>query len=130
MFFTDMILLGVVQGILGSDARARSRHSTLYRAARDAWVRSRVYIPSMMLRRHSLDEALAELERGLLSGTTRIAVSRAWWDRLAHGAQTTYQSRCAGVRVSLAADDHISGHFVEVSGASDEDPPLSSEHPI
>lgn len=92
--------------------------------------RGECYIPDMMLRRHSLDEALTELERGLLAGTTRIAVSRAWWDRLSHGAQTTYRSRCAAVRVSLAADDKISLHFVEVSGASEEDPPLSSEHPI
>ena len=83
-----------------------------------------------MLRRHSLDEALAELERRLLPGTTRIAVSRGWWDGLSHNAQTTYQSRCAAVRVSLVADEHISAHFVEVSGASDNDPPLSSEHPI
>ena len=83
-----------------------------------------------MLRRHSLEEALTELERGLIPGTTRIAVSRGWWDRLSHRAQTTYQSRCAAVRVSLVADDHISAHFVEVSGTSDEDPPLSSEYPI
>lgn len=83
-----------------------------------------------MLRRHSLEEALAELERGLLRGTERITVSRGWWDGLSHRAQATFQSRCAAVRVSLVADEHISVHFVEVSGASDEDPPLSSEHPI
>lgn len=84
----------------------------------------------MMLRRHSLDEALAELERGLLPRTSRIAVSRDWWEKLSHGAQTTYKSRCAAARVTLVADENISAHFVEVSGASDEDPPLSSEHPV
>ena len=84
----------------------------------------------MMLRRHSLDEALTELERGLLPGTTRIGVSRGWWDGLPHLAQTTYRSRCAAVRVSLVADEYISVHFVEVSGASDQDPPLTSEHPV
>lgn len=83
-----------------------------------------------MLRRHSLDEALAELEGGLLPETRRIAVSRGWWDGLTHRAQTAYQMRCKAVRVSLVADDHISTHFVEVSGASEEDPPLSSEHPV
>ena len=83
-----------------------------------------------MLRRHSLEEALTELERGQLPGTTRIAVSRGWWDKLTHLAQTTYQTRCKAARVALVADEHISVHFVEVSGASEEDPPLSSEHPV
>lgn len=83
-----------------------------------------------MLRRHSLEEALAELEGGLLPGTRRVTVSRGWWDGLPHRAQTAYQARCKAVRVALVADEGISAHFVEVSGASEEDPPLSSEHPV
>jgi hypothetical protein len=83
-----------------------------------------------MLRRQSLDEALTELEQGLLAGAVRIVVSRDWWAGLSHQAQTDYQSRCQTLHVTLLADERMSPHFVEVSQATGDDPPLSSEFPI
>jgi hypothetical protein len=83
-----------------------------------------------MLRRQSLDEALTELKQGLLPGTSRIVVSRDWWAGLSHQAQTDYRSRCQELRVALVADERMSPHYVEVSRAAADDPPLSSEFPI
>jgi CheY-like chemotaxis protein len=82
-----------------------------------------------IIRRDSLDVALAELERGGLRGASSIIFSREWWSGLPRPHQTTYRARARKVHVSLRSDSLLSSHFVEVRGPTRSHHALSSERP-
>lgn len=80
----------------------------------------------MIKRRTTLEEALGEIESGVLTGVTAIVVNREWWQLLPSGTQSDFRRRCTQCRVELRADKSLSRHFVEL--ASDlREPPLSTE---
>jgi two-component system chemotaxis response regulator CheY len=81
---------------------------------------------SPISRRDSLDSALTELERGLLSGTSAIVFGRVWWDRLTRPQQVGYRKRAKRAGITLRSDSMIGEHFVEVR-RSPTDQPLSTE---
>jgi hypothetical protein len=83
----------------------------------------------MIARRDTLEQALSEIEVKGLSGVSTIVVSRRWWTGLSARERDAYQSRAERTAVELRADDRLSSHFVELRG-DQEDPPLSSEHPM
>jgi hypothetical protein len=83
----------------------------------------------MLTRRDSLDHALVDVEGRALRGASTIVVSRSWWDSLSPREQSEYRSRAARADIALRVDEAISPHFVEVRGG-EEDPPLSTEHPL
>lgn len=80
-----------------------------------------------MLRRDSLDAALAECEGGVLPGTSCIVFSRTWWDALTSQQQTAYRKRARRARIYLRSDSLMSNHFVEVRGEGLPERLLSSE---
>jgi hypothetical protein len=86
----------------------------------------------MMQRRSTLDEALRDIEAGVLARASRIIVSRRWWDALSTAERDRYHHRAAALGVELSADELISRHFVEVVDVADEEdtPPLSSERRV
>jgi CheY-like chemotaxis protein len=73
---------------------------------------------STVARRDSLDDALLDLERGSLKGTSSIVFSKEWWTRLTPPQQTTFRSRAKRAGVRLRSDSLLSNHFVEVRGPS------------
>ena len=83
----------------------------------------------MIKRRTTLEEALGEIESGVLGGVTAIVVNREWWQFLPAGDQSGFRKRCAKHGVDLRADDALSRHFVELASDRDE-PPLSTEHRV
>lgn len=83
----------------------------------------------MIRRRTTLQEALQEIESGVLDGVTAIVVNGEWWQSLTATTQSEYRRRCEKLRVVLRADANLSRHFVEL--ASDvREPPLSSERRV
>ena len=82
-----------------------------------------------IIRRDSLELALAEMERGGLRGASSIVFSREWWSTLPKPAQTAYRGRARKLRVSLRSDSLLSNHFVEVRGPTRSHHALSSERP-
>ncbi len=82
----------------------------------------------MIVRRTSLSQALDEIESGALAART-VVVSRRFWDALSQAEQDGYRGRAARAGVELRADEVLSSHFVEVR-QSEEEPPLSTEHPM
>lgn len=74
----------------------------------------------MLVRRDTLQQALADIESGTLTGADSVVVSRSWWDRLSSHEQDGYRHRAAGARVRLSADDGLGAHFVEVRGGGTE----------
>jgi len=83
----------------------------------------------MITRRTTLEEALGEIESGVLTGVTAIVVNREWWQHLPSTTQSEYRRRCTQSRVHLRADDALSRHFVELASDSRE-PPLSTERRV
>jgi hypothetical protein len=79
-------------------------------------------------RRNSLQQALGDLEAGVLENVAAIVVNRGWWEALAGDVQDSYYKRCAQRGVELRADSRLSPHFVEVIGESE--PPLSTERRV
>ena len=82
----------------------------------------------MTRRYHSIEEALGEIDAGVLAKGCRLVVSWAWWDALSEAERDAYRSRCESRSVRLSADHRISRHFVEVSAV--DEPPLSSEYRV
>lgn len=82
----------------------------------------------MIVRQTSLSQALDEIESGALAARA-VVVSRRVWDQLSPAEQDDYRRRAARLGVELRADEVMSSHFVEVRQSEDE-PPLSTEHPM
>ena len=82
-----------------------------------------------IIRRDSLSEALAEMERGGLRGASSIVFSREWWATLPRQEQAALRARAKKVRVSLRSDSLLSNHFVEVRGPTRSHHALSTERP-
>ena len=78
---------------------------------------------------NSLDNALGEIERGRLRGTSSIVFSREWWSGLAKAKRSSFRDRARTVRVSLRSDSLLSSHFVEVRGPTRSHHALSTERP-
>ena len=83
----------------------------------------------MIKRRTTLEEALMEIESGVLEGVTAIVVNGEWWQSLRATTQSDYRRRCEHLRLVLRADLHLSRHFVELASDPTE-PPLSSERRV
>lgn len=83
----------------------------------------------MIKRRTTLQEALQEIESGVLEGVTAIVVNGEWWQTLTATTQSEYRRRCEKLRVVLRADANISRHFVELASDAQE-PPLSTERRV
>ncbi len=83
----------------------------------------------MIQRRTTLEEALHEIETGVLSGVTAIVVNRDWWQQLSERSQSNYRRRCVERDLQLRADSIISRHFVELASGPRE-PPLSTEQRV
>lgn len=83
----------------------------------------------MIRRRTTLQEALQEIESGVLSGVTAIVVNGEWWQSLQQPAQSDYRRRCEKLGVVLRADANLSRHFVELASDPTE-PPLSTERKV
>lgn len=83
----------------------------------------------VIVRRDSLDTALAEVESGVLSGTSAIVFAREWWKQLPKAQQTAFRRRAKQARISLRSDSVMKNHFVEVRGRSRTDVGLSTEQP-
>ena len=83
----------------------------------------------MIKRRTTLEEALGEIETGVLSGVRSIVVNADWWQELPQTAQSEFRRRCADSSVDLRADDALSRHFVELASETKE-APLSTERRV
>ena len=83
----------------------------------------------MIKRRTTLEEALGEIESGVLTGVTAIVVNQEWWQHLTSTTQGEYRRRCTRSSVTLRADDALSRHFVELASDSGE-LPLSTERRV
>lgn len=83
----------------------------------------------MIKRRTTLEEALGEIESGVLTGVTAIVVNQEWWQHLTSSAQGDFRRRCTRNSVDLRSDDALSRHFVELASDSSE-PPLSTERRV
>ena len=84
---------------------------------------------SAIVRRDSLEAALADIERGRLSGTSCIVFGREWWEHLDSVQRATFRRRAKTAHVSLRSDSMLGQHFVEVRGPSRDEPGLSTERP-
>lgn len=82
-----------------------------------------------IVRRDSLDAALAEVEAGQLTGTSSIVFGRLWWQELPKAQQSAFRRRARQARISLRSDSLMKHHFVEIRGRQREDVGLSSERP-
>lgn len=67
-----------------------------------------------LLRRDSLDAALADIEGGTLAESTSIVFSRKWWEALSESQQRTFNKRAKRAGVALTSDSVLGNHFVEV----------------
>lgn len=83
----------------------------------------------MIKRRTTLEEALGEIESGVLTGVTAIVVNQEWWQQLPSTTQGEFRRRCTRNGVDLRADDALSRHFVELASDSRE-VPLSTERRV
>jgi CheY-like chemotaxis protein len=107
-----------VRYVVGRLATTRAPHPTVTQTSTSA-----------IQRRDSLDDALKELERGVLRGTSAIVFGRQWWETLPRAEQTEYRRRARKAKVSLRSDTMIGQHFVEVRGPSRPEQALSTERP-
>lgn len=82
-----------------------------------------------VIRRDSLDAALAEVESGRLGDTSSIVFGRSWWQELPKSQQSAFRRRAKQARVSLRSDSLMKNHFVEIRGTLRGDVGLSSEQP-
>lgn len=82
-----------------------------------------------IVRRDSLEAALAEVESGRLGDTSSIVFGRAWWQGLPKAQQSDFRRRARQARVSLRSDSLMKNHFVEIRGRTRSDVGLSSEQP-
>jgi two-component system chemotaxis response regulator CheY len=82
-----------------------------------------------IVRRDSLDAALAEVEAGTLTDTSSIVFGRAWWQELPKAQQSAFRRRARQARISLRSDSLMKNHFVEIRGSQRNDVGLSSEQP-
>ena len=82
-----------------------------------------------IVRRDSLDLALAEVEAGKLSDTSSIVFGRGWWQELPRAQQSAFRKRAKQARISLRSDSLMKSHFVEIRGNSRSEVGLSSEQP-
>jgi len=82
-----------------------------------------------LLRRDSLDAALADIEHGRLGQSSCIVFGRAWWQSLPASERVRYRSRARAVHVSLRSDSQIGNHYVEVRGRVRPDLGLATEQP-
>jgi hypothetical protein len=82
-----------------------------------------------MIRRDSLEAALAELEGGGLADCSTIVFSRGWWEGLPVDERKKYRARAKKCGVNLRSDSMLANHFVEVRGASRTAVGLSTERP-
>lgn len=82
-----------------------------------------------IVRRDSLDLALAEVESGKLRDTSSIVFGRSWWQELPKPQQAAFRRRAKQARVSLRSDSLMKHHFVEIRGSTRSDIGLSSEQP-
>ena len=83
----------------------------------------------MIRRRTTLEEALQEIESGVLSGVTAIVVNGEWWQSIPSTMQSDFRRRCGKLGIVLRADAALSKHFVELASSATE-PPLSTERPV
>lgn len=84
---------------------------------------------SPMLRRPTLENALADVEQGKLVDMSCIVFGRAWWEKLSRAEQTSYRQRAKTARISLRSDSMLGTHFVEVRGRASREQGLSTERP-
>lgn len=84
---------------------------------------------SPIVRRDTLDEALSEVEHGMLKGTSAIVFGRKWWEELPSADRAAFRKRARKMRVSLRSDSMLSLHFVEVRGPARMEQGLSTERP-
>jgi hypothetical protein len=82
-----------------------------------------------IVRRDSLDAALAEVEAGKLTDTSSIVFGRVWWQALPKAQQSAFRRRARQARISLRSDSLMKNHFVEIRGRQRGDVGLSSEQP-
>jgi CheY-like chemotaxis protein len=82
-----------------------------------------------IVRRDSLDAALAEVESGNFGQTSSIVFGRSWWQELPKTQQSAFRRRAKQARVSLRSDSLMNNHFVEIRGTTRSDVGLSSEQP-
>ena len=82
-----------------------------------------------MIRRDSLEAALAEIESGGLADTSTIVFARAWWEGLSPDERKKFRTRARKSAVNLRSDSMLTNHFVEVRGASRAAVGLSTERP-
>lgn len=83
----------------------------------------------LIVRRDSLEAALAEVESGRLADTSSIVFGRSWWQELPKSQQSAFRRRAKQARVSLRSDSLMKHHFVEIRGKTRSDIGLSSEQP-
>lgn len=105
-----------------------------YVVSRLATVKGRnASVPQMrsgtIVRRDSLDLALAEVEAGKLTDTSSIVFGRGWWQELPRAQQSAFRKRAKQARISLRSDSLMKSHFVEIRGNSRSEVGLSSEQP-
>ncbi len=82
---------------------------------------------SAIVRRDSLEHALADVESGELRRASAIVFSRTWWQDLPRAQHNGFAKRAKQAGVKLRSDSMLGGHFVEVRGTPDES--LSTERP-
>jgi len=82
----------------------------------------------MIKRRTTLEEALGEIETGVLMGVRSIVVNADWWQHLPLTSQSAFRRRCADNKVDLRADDELSRHFVELASDTKETPLSTERH--
>ena len=82
-----------------------------------------------IVRRDSLDTALAELEAAKSHGLASIVFGRTWWETLAEPQRVAFRKRAKKARVNLRSDSMLGNHFVEVRGPTRGDVGLSTERP-
>lgn len=82
-----------------------------------------------IVRRDSLDAALAEVEAGQLTDTSSIVFGRGWWQELPKTQQSAFRKRAKQARISLRSDSLMNNHFVEIRGALRSEVGLSTEQP-
>ena len=83
----------------------------------------------MIVRRDNLEAALGEIEAERLVGASTIVVNLHWWRGLPVAQQEAYRVRVDRAGLTLAADERLSRHYVEVRGR-DEGPDLTTERPV
>lgn len=88
---------------------------------------------SGVVRRDSLDAALLELEKGVITTVSTTSASivfgRTWWTQLSRPQQAEYRRRARKLRINLRSDSLMKNHYVEVRGGTRSEVALSTERP-